>query len=38
MYRRRLAQIQERRQALGVVAIVLVLGSEDRPQSAGMRY
>src|SRR5262249_35458965 len=38
MHRRRLAQVQELRQPLGVVAIVLVLGAEDQPQLTRMRH
>src|SRR6185295_5647024 len=38
MHRGRLAQIQKLRQPLRVVAIVLVLGSEDQPELARMRH
>ena len=38
MHRRRLAEVQQLGQPLGVVAIVLALGAEDQPQLAGVGH
>src|SRR5262249_9196116 len=38
VHRRRLPQVEQFGQPLGVLAVILVLRSEDQPQSPGMRH